>query len=135
PRALLQLLEGDGLSGQFGGDRPAQVGVLVVDAHLAGVAGVVADGHGLTDVGGQHRADVAGALKADAVALDDAGGRSGEQQQVEILAPGRGARDPPGPDPAGGGGLSGLGVHPGVVVLDQVALDHCVELLQAQGRW
>ena len=107
----------------------------MVDAHLAGVAGVVADGHGLRDIGGQHRGDVAGALEADAVALDDAGGRGGEQQQVEVLAPGRGPGNPPGPDPAGGRGLAGLGVHPTVVVLDEVAPQHRVELLQAQGGW
>jgi hypothetical protein len=51
---LLQLLQSDGVAGELGGNRPAQVLVVVVDAQLGGVAWVVADGHGLADVGGEH---------------------------------------------------------------------------------
>lgn len=51
---LLELLEGDGVGGELGGDRPAQVLVGVVDAQLCGVARVVPDRDGLADVGGQH---------------------------------------------------------------------------------
>ncbi len=40
--------------GELGGDGPAQVLVVVVDAQLGGVARVVPDGDGLADVGGKH---------------------------------------------------------------------------------
>ncbi len=42
----LQLLQGDSVGGELGGDRPAQVLVVVIDAQLGGVARVVPDGHG-----------------------------------------------------------------------------------------
>lgn len=51
---LLQLWQGDGVDGELGGDGPAQVLVVVLDAELGGVAVVVPDGEGFADVGGQH---------------------------------------------------------------------------------
>lgn len=52
---LLQLLQGDGVGGELGGDRATQVlVVVVVNAQLGGVARVVPDCDGLADVGGEH---------------------------------------------------------------------------------
>lgn len=78
------------------------------DAELSCVAGVVADSDGLTDVSGQDGAEVAGAVKADPVALHDPACRGGEQQQVEVLGVHRGAGDPGLAEPTLPGWLPGL---------------------------
>jgi hypothetical protein len=50
----------------------------VEDADLTGVAGVVPDGHLLTDIAGQDGVEVAQALEMDAVGVDLAGSGHGQ---------------------------------------------------------
>lgn len=75
------------------------------------------------------------ATQADAVALHDAAGRGGQQQQVQVLWVRRGAGDPAPGQPVLGGGLPGLGVRPLVILLDDEPLERGVELLQGEPGW
>ena len=55
------------------------------DADLGHVPRVVADDHGVADVGGENRVQVEQALEVAPVRVDIAGPGHGEQQQVELL--------------------------------------------------
>jgi hypothetical protein len=79
------VLEADGGPGKLGADGPAQEPGTGKDADLGHVPRVVADDHGVADVGGQHRVQVAQPLKVDAVRVDLARLGHGEQQQVQLL--------------------------------------------------
>lgn len=72
-------------AGQIGADGPAEESILVVDADFGQVARVVADRHRLADMGVQDEVDVAKTLEVDPIALDRAGFRHSQQQQVELL--------------------------------------------------
>ena len=130
----LDVLQGDGLPGVLGADRPAQERAAVEDPDLGQIAGVIADGHRLADVGGQHRVQVAQALEVDAVALDGAGLGDHHQQQVQVLQRGGHPRQPPAGQPGLLRGYAGLAVRPEVVSAGDEPADRRVQLGQRQPR-
>ena len=79
------VLQADGRPGELGADGPAQEPGTGEDADLGHVPRVVADDHGVADVGGQHRVQVAQPLEVDPVRVDLARLGHGEQQQVELF--------------------------------------------------
>ena len=102
------------------------------DADLGKVTRIVADGHRLADVGGQDRVEVAQSLEVDAVRVDLAGFRDGEQQQVELSRGlGQAGQEPAG-FPAGLRRLAGLTVDAVVVDLDDELPERRIQLGQGQ---
>lgn len=73
------------MPGVFGTDRPAEKGVAVEHAHLAHIAGVVADGDRLADIGGERGIEEAQSLEMDAVAMHGARLCDHDQERVEHL--------------------------------------------------
>lgn len=117
-----------------GVDRAADEPVAVEDPDLAEVPGVVADGHGLADVGRQGGGEVAESLEVDAVAVHDPRPRDLDEQQVEPLERVGGAGQPAVGDPGGLRRQPGLRVGPLVVGAGDPAPDRLVELGQGQPR-
>jgi len=106
----------------------------VEDPDLAEVAGVVADGDGLTDVGGEGRVEVAQTLEADAVAVHHPGLGDLDEQQVQLLEAVGGAGQPAVGDPGLLRALPGLAVLPLVVGTGDPLPDRGVELRQREPR-
>jgi len=127
----LDVFQRHGLAGVGGADGPADEDVAVVDADFGHVAGVVADGDPLPDVGGQGGVQVADALKVDPVAVHDPGGCNHDQEQVQLLGGVGGAGQPSVRDPPGGGGQAGLGVG-ALVVTGQPGRERGVQGGQGQ---
>ena len=126
------LLEADGGGRQVRADRPGEEAVTVEDADIGKVTGIVADGHRLADVGGQDRVEVAQSLEVDAVRVDLAGFRDGEQQQVELFRGlGQAGQEPAG-FPAGLRRLAGLTVDAVVIDLDDELPERRIQLGQGQ---
>ncbi len=130
----LQVTQADGVAGDLGRDSGAQVGVVMEDADLAEVAGVVAHGHGFTDVVGEREREVAQAVHVQAVAVHDPGAGDGEQQRVELVEAVGQPREPAAVAPAVRRGLAGLGVLALVVAVDEVAGEGGVEFGEGEGR-
>ncbi len=76
--------ESEDFTGARVADGPAHEPVVQEHADLAEVAGVVADGDPLPDVGRQRGCEVAQALEVDPVAVHGVRGRDHHQEQVEF---------------------------------------------------
>ena len=132
---MLDLLEGDRVPFELGGDGAAHELVAVVDPDLGGVAGVVADGDVFPDVGGEHGRQVAGAVEPHPVALHASAGRGTQQQQVEVVGVCGQAWDPSAGGPPLDRRLAGLGMDASVVLLDHESLNRGVEDLEGERRF
>ena len=121
---LVVVLLVDGLADEF---------VVIEDADLGDVAGVVADHDRTSDVAGQSRRDVAQALEADAIAAHDAGLGDGQQQSVEVFQALGHSGQPAIGDPRAARGGSELAVR-AVVVGGQERLQGSIEVGQGQFR-
>ncbi len=131
---VLELLECDGVGGEFGSDGSADVLVALLDTDLDGVARVVSNGDTLADVRGEHRTDVAGAAEPDPVALHDPPGSRGEQQHVEVFRVSGGPRDPSVSEPTLDRWLPGLRVRPAVLLRDEKLLKRSIQLREGELR-
>src|SRR5208282_1751847 len=128
------VLEADGLAGEFLANGPAQEAVVPVDTNFRDVRGVVADRHGFPDEGSKNGIDVTQGLEADTVAMHLARPDNGEQKQVELFQRHRHVRPEAASAPSRLRGLPGHAVRRVVVGLKYEMPKRSVELRQRQVR-